>query len=418
MSVPSYSPPMRVRTPLLLLVSGLMVAVWLSRATGSAAQQSLPQAWVTPQEVLVLFNTRWPDEYGNYRSDSQDVAEYYAVRRGIPMDHLLGLAVTERQAKPDALSYPEFFRRVLAPTRQRLAELSARGTHIHYIVTCYGMPLVVNTNLAGKPGPMRQPTDLAVPSRALAGWLVNIEENFEAGFDRATGRPGPRGGARAAPESTPLGTVTADIALPWMRNAFDRPERNGSFKTLRLASPERRETYLVTHLGGETLEVSLGLVDKAVYAERYLQNFAGRPSHPYYGRVWLDHNGGTGAGHRPSLLTAALWFKGLMKTSVFAPVNKAQPWYQGSPWDVRMDNVEAEIGSRTKDPGVPLHEATVYGVIERVDAATRVITLASTGDPAPAVYFPAGEPVESSGGGRAEVLVLASLKTLELSRVD
>jgi hypothetical protein len=84
-----------------------------------------------------------------------------------------------------------------------------------------------------------------------------------------------------------------------------------------------------------------------------------------------------------------------------------------------MDNVEAEIGSRDpKDPGAPLHRATVSGVIERVDAATRVVTLASNGDPVPAVYFPAGESVESSGAGRAEVVALASGNTLRLSRVD
>src|SRR5262249_25002894 len=160
----------------------------------STAELGSARAVVTPQEVLVLFNTRWPDEDGNYRSDSQDVAEYYARRRGIPIDHLLGLAVTERQGKPDAIGYPDFFRRVLAPTRQRRAELTAQGAHIHYIVTCYGMPLVVDTKLAGKQGggPLRQPTDLDVPARALTGWLVNIEENFQAGFDRGTGRPGPR----------------------------------------------------------------------------------------------------------------------------------------------------------------------------------------------------------------------------------
>ena len=126
-----------------------------------------------------------------------------------------------------------------------------------------------------------------------------------------------------------------------------------------------------------SLEISLGLVDKALYAERYLQNFTGRPTHPYYGRVWLDHDGGEGAGHRPSVLTAALWFKGLLKTSVFAPANRPQPWYHGPPWDVRMDNAEAEIGSRNKDA----HGASPCGHghrrIERVDPATHVVTLAS-----------------------------------------
>ncbi|TMK80588.1 MAG: hypothetical protein E6G47_06670 [Actinobacteria bacterium] len=248
---------------------------------------------------------------------------------------------------------------------------------------------------------------------------MNLEENFDAGFDRVTGKPGPRNGASAAPGSGALGTVLGDIALPWMRGAFDRPEQTSSFKRLRMASPARRQSYLVTHLGGETLETTLSLVDKALYAERYLQNFTGHPAHPYYGRVWLDHDGGTGAGHRPSLLTAALWFKGLLKTSVFALANRPQPWYQGPPWDVRMDNAEAEIGSRDpKDPAAPLHGATVGGLIERVDPTTRLVTLVSNGDPAPAVYFPAGEMVESAGGGRAKVLTLTSQNTLKLSTVD
>ena len=164
--------------------------------------------------------------------------------------------------------------------------------------------------------------------------------------------------------------------------------------------------------------MSRGLVDKALYAERYLRNFAGDPAHPYHNRVWLDHNGGDGAGHRPSLVTAALWFKGLIGASVFAPANRARPWYQGPPWAVRMDNVDPEIGSRqSKEPGAPLHMATVTGTIERVDPTTRAVTMVSSGDPAPAVYFPVGEVVESSGGGRANVLAIASASTLRLSTV-
>jgi hypothetical protein len=86
---------------------------------------------VTPSEVQVLFNASWPDENGNGRSDSHDVAGFYAVRRGIPKDHLLGVAVTERVGKSDHFTYRDFFRRVLIPTRRRHAELAARGMHIH-----------------------------------------------------------------------------------------------------------------------------------------------------------------------------------------------------------------------------------------------------------------------------------------------
>ena len=227
------------------------LALWF---LGSIARSEVPEERVTSQEVLILFNASWPDEDGNGRSDSQDLAEYYAARRGVPGDHVLGLALTEREARPDRLSYPDFFRRVLVPTRNRLAELAARGTHIQYLVTCYGMPLVIDTRLEGKRNehPLWKPTHHDAQTRTLAGWLVNIEENWEAGLDPATGKPGPRGGKAATPGSGALGTVRDDVTMPWMHGAFDRPDRGVSFKTLRAASPARRETYLVTHLGAET----------------------------------------------------------------------------------------------------------------------------------------------------------------------
>jgi uncharacterized protein (TIGR03790 family) len=399
-------------------LSALMVVGLLVATAGSAADIPAAPERVTLAEVLVLYNSAWPDEDGNHRSDSLDVAEYYAARRGIPRDHLLGLAVTERESRSAELAYPDFVRRVLVPTRRRLAELAARGTHIHYLVTCYGMPLGVRTKLDGKQNehPMWKPTDADADTRALGGWLVNVEENFQAGYDAVTGKPGPRGGTSAAPGSGPLGSALDDIALAWIRGAFERPDATLSFKKLRAASPARRETYLVTHLGGETLDISRGLVDKALYAERYLQNVAGRPALPYHGRVWLDHDGGSGAGHRSSLVATALWFKGLTPASVFSPANRAQPWYQGPPWDVRMDNAKREIGSRTAtDPAAPLHVATVSAVIERVDASARVVTLTAGGEPAPAVFFPVGEVVQSSGGGRAEVVAITSDRTLVVS---
>jgi hypothetical protein len=36
---------------------------------------------MTPNEVLVLFNTRWPDEDGNYRSDYR--SRFLGLVRGI-----------------------------------------------------------------------------------------------------------------------------------------------------------------------------------------------------------------------------------------------------------------------------------------------------------------------------------------------
>src|SRR5262244_3821103 len=99
----SYSRLMVAHLRRFLFVVGFTLVAWLLWSIGSDAQTTSLQDRVTPQEVLILFNTRWPDENGNYRSDSQDVAEYYAARRGIPTGHLLGLAVTDGQGKPDML---------------------------------------------------------------------------------------------------------------------------------------------------------------------------------------------------------------------------------------------------------------------------------------------------------------------------
>src|SRR5262245_47691465 len=91
----------------------LMLAMRLQGWLGREGEAETPKESVVPGEVVVLFNKTWPDEDNNGRSDSQDVAEYYAVRRGIPADRLLGLDVSELDTKRGRLSYPEFFDRIL-----------------------------------------------------------------------------------------------------------------------------------------------------------------------------------------------------------------------------------------------------------------------------------------------------------------
>jgi hypothetical protein len=73
---------------------------------------------------------------------------------------------------------------------------------IHYLVTCYRMPLVIDTNLDGKrhERPMCPPPggwDYDARSRALTGWLVNPEGisrrvracDRQAGSARGSWRP-------------------------------------------------------------------------------------------------------------------------------------------------------------------------------------------------------------------------------------
>ena len=58
--------------------------------------------------------------------ESQDVAEYFAARRGIPRSHLLGLGVTEQEAKPAHLRYRDSFQLLRDPVRHVLE--GDRGT--------------------------------------------------------------------------------------------------------------------------------------------------------------------------------------------------------------------------------------------------------------------------------------------------
>ncbi len=47
-----------------------------------------------PTNVLVIYNSAWPDENGDGVGDSREVAEYYASRREIPTNNLLDVCIT------------------------------------------------------------------------------------------------------------------------------------------------------------------------------------------------------------------------------------------------------------------------------------------------------------------------------------
>src|SRR5262249_18323761 len=53
----------RTRLGLTAIVLGLAVSILLH--SGGNAQTGAPQEWVTPREVLVLYNASWPDENEN-----------------------------------------------------------------------------------------------------------------------------------------------------------------------------------------------------------------------------------------------------------------------------------------------------------------------------------------------------------------
>ena len=223
---------------------------------------------------------------------------------------------------------------------------------------------------------------------------MNIEENWEAGLDPATGKPGPRGGKSATPGSGALGTVRDDVTVPWMHGRLrsSRPRRL-------LQDAARGVSRAPRDLSGRPSRRRRPSRSAGASSTRRSTPSATSGTSPEIPRIRTTAASGsittavTAPGHRPSLVTAALWFKGLIGASVFAPANRARPWYQGRPgtcaWTMSSPRSEAE---QSKDASG--RRCTWPRSAARSSASIRrpaLVTLVSSGDPAPAVYFPVGE---------------------------
>ncbi|MFV0415673.1 MAG: TIGR03790 family protein [Chthoniobacterales bacterium] len=95
----------------------------------------------TPDQVAVVYNTVFPG--------SEDIARYYAKRRGIPEENLIGLACSKdehipRQVYIDEIADP--LRRIFSERQfWRGTETTLTSNKIRYIVTVRGIPLSIKT---------------------------------------------------------------------------------------------------------------------------------------------------------------------------------------------------------------------------------------------------------------------------------
>src|SRR3989339_467021 len=156
---------------------------------------------VGPDGVLVLYSNNWPDSNGNGLSDSRDLAEYYAERRGIPLQNLLGIPTKAGTGYNTdmytALDYSFFYDSILTLVRNKL-ESDDGGVQfrnkIYYIVTTYSIPYRVNTHFIPDNHPLWPGLTYAHDIRSLDQWLVNIDTNYAGGYEVSTGRPTKSGG--------------------------------------------------------------------------------------------------------------------------------------------------------------------------------------------------------------------------------
>ena len=109
------------------------------------AQWTLPPTWtnVSPDKVLVVYNTVDLDRNNNGTSDSQELAEYYQQKRNIPASNMLGIVAVDTTWAPytfygDITGWKNFWDNMLTPIKNKLASLG--DTSIYYILLCDQMP--------------------------------------------------------------------------------------------------------------------------------------------------------------------------------------------------------------------------------------------------------------------------------------
>lgn len=188
----------------------------------------------SPASVLVLYRSNCPDANKNGLGDSEEIARYYAQRRGIPDRNLLGIRVefegdTSIENKHLAWPWEAYRKRVLEPVRKKVDGLGR--TQIRYIVSIYGLPVQVNLAHFKR----RMSADVAL------GSLYQLDDRgagFRYGYDV---HPGPRYGA---PRFADVRARQAD-------------------------GPAEFITFIASRIDGPNVPACKAVVDGALYADRY-----------------------------------------------------------------------------------------------------------------------------------------------------
>ena len=351
---------------------------WAHPASGPY-QSPGPHQHVGPTNVLVIYNMAWPDADGNGHGDSRDVAHYYAERRGVPTNNLLGITISNYLDTTwrDYIAYEVLYSNIVVPVVARLdATNPATGqpfrSNIYYLCPVYGVPPDVNTYFTNNENPFAPWYNAR---RSVDAYLMNPYLAFYNGlyFTNGHNRPGV-----CAALTNDYGDMWGDwwyeigygpLVDPsyneWNTyyNDADNPATAQHFKALR--DSEWPAFYVnsygyfpVTRLDGPDAQTACGLVDKALYAERYLRNWAGAPTTAYYGRVYADDdNKLLGSEPAPLVFEYALggdiknWFRGDCVGNAAQSVFEPGRAHALAPWDWVADCHPNEIGSN--DGAVP-----------------------------------------------------------------
>ena len=341
----------------------------LAALTLAAVARADDEAWrADGRNVLVIYQADDVTCDAAGKGESKNVAEYYALRRGVPTENLLGVNLNGLYGAKGKLEYKDFYERILKPVAQRLAKPGPDGKpfsqRICYIAICPPIPYDMDTHHTDKDA---QNWFAATSCRSVSQYLVSVEANLRAGVNEQTGAPGP-GPAAAGP----LGAVQQELVLPIFGQYFQR-ERARHFRQLRSAEPDKFDFYLVTHLGLDYASAR-DMIDGGLYAQRYLRLGSPDETAVFQPAIWLDQKYKFAADHVAAMSRAAAIVQGI----------RGYGFDEGKGlnrvWPLVIDNQIDEIGLEVDGAG---HKPTVTSVIAPDGVSKEGITLI---DPRQSVY--------------------------------
>jgi uncharacterized protein (TIGR03790 family) len=197
-----------------LLMKFLLVGmIWIITASSARAE-------LHPNQVVIVAN-------GNSR-ESLQVAEHYALRRGIPPQQIVKLDLPERET----ISRAEYDRKVVGPLRQVLQQHNLQK-RVRVLVTVYGVPLHVGPpDFTEAEGALRR--DATGKLDAARAHLVDVEQQI-----RAIGIPSDAGATLGKDQDPKLPTYERNMALLFRANRAVL----SSLEWARQHSPMDSETY-------------------------------------------------------------------------------------------------------------------------------------------------------------------------------
>ncbi len=237
----------------------------------AVANDALPGT-LKPDEIVVVANAS--------SKDSLRVARHYMQRRKIPEAHLFTFAYADHSKlepmdqNPAWYPYPVFRRDVVKPLEAFLEERQLKE-RVLCLVTVYGTPYRIGrfeftpaqekalraevAAAAKKKGLDAEQTKKLLKKTRHRLWYSN--KAFDSELAWLFGKP------RTGKDDSPLAGMRA--RLPWQQNEFYNADLDfGAFRKKQLAGKSKGLLYMVARLDGETPVIAMGLVDKALAAEK------------------------------------------------------------------------------------------------------------------------------------------------------